>query len=109
MGGSCIVNAGKCILIATYNEAKGHNSPDCNETITLIGRYLFKSTWPVGKDVENSQDNSSPTWKSYIDKLIIGKGGVSQAIICKSVDGTLLAATDDFKVYLFSNFMRLTI
>jgi hypothetical protein len=47
MGGSCIANAGKCIIIATFNEAKNHSSPDCIETVTLMANYLLKSTWPA--------------------------------------------------------------
>jgi len=48
MGGSCIANAGRCILIASFNEAKNHKSPDCIETVTLLANYILKSTWPTG-------------------------------------------------------------
>ena len=48
MGGSCIANAGKCIIIATFNEARNHSSSDCIETVSLMANYLLKSTWPTG-------------------------------------------------------------
>jgi hypothetical protein len=100
-GGSCVANGGKCILIATYNETKGHNSPDCNETITLMARYLAKSTWPLAGAATTTQESKPQTaasWQSYVDVLLVGKGNIAQALICSSADGSVLAATDGFKV-----------
>jgi len=59
MGGSCIANAGKCIIIATFNEAKNHSSSDCIETVTLMANYLLKSTWPAGGDAQAARSSSS--------------------------------------------------
>lgn len=101
MGGSCVANGGKCFLVATYNEVKGHTSPACNETITLMARYFAKSTWPTGNPSADSDSKQAPAnWQSYVDMLLIGKGNIAQALICSAADGTVLAASDDFKVFL---------
>jgi len=106
-GGSCLVHAGKCILIATFNEGSGHTSAACNETLILMGRYLFKSTWPAGteggpgaKTAAAIVDGSS-TWQPYIDTLLMSKGNISQCLICSKTDGQVWAYTPDFalKVY----------
>jgi len=112
-GGSCIASAEKCILIATYNESKGHTSPDCNETITLMAMYLAKSVWPQGTiatadgSAEQIAKASGPaSWQAYIDTCLIGKGNVAQAILFNTVDGTILASSNaDFKVEIFLCFM----
>lgn len=97
-GGSCIANGGKCILIATYDEAKNHNSPDCNETVTLIARYLAASSWPSKAAASAGGDGAPATWQSYIDTLLVAKGNVAQALLCSAADGSVLACTPDFKV-----------
>lgn len=111
IGGACIANAGKCILIGTFDEAKGHTSPLLNETITLIARYLNKSVWPNRDDGESSNDDggdnaaassssssSAPTWQAYIDTMLVGKGNVAHAMIINSKTGKLLASTPDFQL-----------
>jgi hypothetical protein len=99
-GGSCIANGGKCILIGTYDENKNHSSPECNETITLLARYLSKSTWPAPGSAPSSGpvDGAPATWQSYIDILLVGKGNIAEALICSAADGSVLASTDKFKV-----------
>lgn len=101
LGGSCIAHAGKCVLIATYEESKNHNSVDCNETVTQIARYLSKSVWPAPgtgpATVIEPVDNTPATWQAYIDKLLIERGHVAQAMLLTE-DGKILASTPDFTV-----------
>ncbi|RYG67468.1 hypothetical protein EON64_07355 [archaeon] len=40
MGGVAIVNAGKVIVVATFDEKKQHTSPGCNESIAEFAKYL---------------------------------------------------------------------
>lgn len=97
-GGACVANGGKCVLIGTFNEDKGHQSPDCNETITLMARYLAMSTWPeVG-----SVPVGPASWRNYIDTMLVGKGNVEEAMLCTS-SGEILAATENFKVSLLQD------
>lgn len=42
MGGCCIAHGGKCLVIGTFDEAKGHTSVECNETITLMAMYVTR-------------------------------------------------------------------
>jgi hypothetical protein len=100
-GGSCIAHGGKCILIGTYDENKNHSSPECNETITLLARYLSRSTWPTpGSAISSAPADGAPaTWQSYIDILLVGKGNIAEALICSSSDGSVLASTQDFKAW----------
>lgn len=95
-GGSCIINAGKCVIIATFNEMEGHTSAGCNEIIHHMARYLNKSTWPI------KPEEDSTTWQSYIDKYLLEKGNILQALICSNIDTTLLASTDNFKLLTYS-------
>eukprot|EP01038_Epipyxis_sp_PR26KG_P013536 gene13536-18156_t len=105
-GGSCVANGGKCIIVATFSENLGHTSPDCNETVTLMARYLTQSTWPTPGGKSSGNDNANngnisavgtASWQQYIDLMLIGKGNVGLAMIC-SMDGAVLASTPDFKL-----------
>jgi hypothetical protein len=40
MGGIAIVNANKVIIVATFDEKKGHISPQCNENVQALAKYL---------------------------------------------------------------------
>ena len=95
MGGSCIASGGKCIIIATFSELKQHKSAECNDTVVQMARYFAKSNWPTG---DASSANNPATWKAYIDKLMVGKGNIAQALICAKDSGKLLANTTDFEV-----------
>lgn len=96
-GGSCIANAGECILVGTFNEAKGHSSPQCNETITMMATYLFKSTWPNRSDGDTGGGEGAPAdWQQYVDKMLVGKGNIAQAMVVEASSGKILASTPDF-------------
>ena len=99
-GGSCIANAGKCIIIGTFSEAKGHSSPQCNETVTLMAAYFHKSTWPNRKDGEGGTGGGAPAnWQIYIDTMMIGKGNIAQAMILEASSGKILASSSsDFQL-----------
>jgi hypothetical protein len=110
MGGSLIINAGKCILIGCFDEKKGHNPPDFSDTLTLMGDYFFKSTWPTqqqfnamsgGASSSSSSSASVPgegggkaTWDEYIEKMLVARGNISDAVIISLKDGgKILAST----------------
>lgn len=40
MGGCGLVLTGKCILIATFDETKGHNAPSCHGVLADLGKHL---------------------------------------------------------------------
>ena len=85
-GGSCIVNAGRCIIIAVFSETKGHTSTGCNEIVHAMAKYLNKSEWPEGdegssKAAESSGGGPSGSWQQYVDTMLIGKGNVARAAI----------------------------
>lgn len=40
MGGVAIVNAGKALVVATFDEKQGHTSPGCNESAGALAKYL---------------------------------------------------------------------
>lgn len=94
-GGSCIVHAGRCILIATFSESKGHTSAGCNEILRLMGNYLCKSSWP---EDDKGATGAGPSWQLYIEKMLVGKGNVTQAMILSKHDGKVFAATTGFAV-----------
>ena len=101
-GGSCIAHAGKCILIATFSELAGHTSVGCNEILQIMAKYLADSTWPEG--IEGSNDDSGDgtiTWQPYIDTMLLGKGNISQALICSKVDCKIWASTPDFLLKIY--------
>jgi hypothetical protein len=95
-GGSCVACAGKCIVIGTFNEAKGHSSPPCNETVTMIAAYLSKSVWPNRKDGEPAGGAPAPSWEVYVSTMMIGKGNMLDAMIIEVADGKILASTPNF-------------
>lgn len=101
-GGSCIANAGKCTIIATFNEGNGHKSASCNEVASLMARYLNKSVWPSpGSRQVISETESAVTWQPYIDAMLIGKGNVADALICSKADCAIWVSTANFtfKIY----------
>ena len=101
-GGSCIANAGKCILLATFNEAKNHSSPECNDVVQLMAMYLNKSTWPDKDDDlpgAGSEDMSSVSWQTHVEKALVGRGNVADAMIVAVDSGKILASSSpDFQV-----------
>jgi hypothetical protein len=99
MGGACVANAGKVILIGTFNELQNHTSPQCNEVITLMAMYLAKSTWPTGVESgSGAGGGGAVNWQQHVDKALVGRGNVAEAMIIEKESGNVLAATPDFKV-----------
>lgn len=116
MGGSCIANAGKCIIIGTFNETKGHTSPPCNETVTAMAAYLKKSNWPdrtelvasSGSDAGGSGSSGGSgvqggeaTWQVYVDLLLIGKGNVADGMLLEVSNGKVLAASKGWGLQVY--------
>lgn len=100
-GGSCVASAGKCVIIGTFSEAKGHSSPQCNETVTLIAAYLHKSKWPNRNDGApggGGGGGAPVSWQVYVDTMLLGKGNVAQAMIIDNSNGKILAASPDFEL-----------
>ena len=99
-GGSIVASAGKCILIATFDENKGHQPSICNDTINQMANYILKSTWPTGAEAKGSlpgPDNASPaTWQAYIDTLLVAKGHIADAVIVDVKSEKVLASTPNF-------------
>jgi hypothetical protein len=106
-GGACIANAGKCTLIGTFSEAKNHSSPECNETIQQMAMYLNKSSWPDKDDLPGgggggsgggAVDAGSVNWQTHVDKALVGRGNIADAMIIAADTLEILASTADFKV-----------
>jgi hypothetical protein len=102
-GGACIANAGKCTLIGTFNETKNHSSPDCNETIQLMAMYLNKSTWPDKDELPGTSggaqiDFTNINWQTHIEKSLVGRGNIAEAMLVSVDNMEVLASTTDFKV-----------
>lgn len=102
MGGSCIVNAGRCIIIATFNETKGHTSAGCNDVVHIISRFLFKSVWPEGDEGSGGAESVSgvggaASWQVHVDTMLIGKGNVAQALVLNKEDGSMWASSPGFE------------
>lgn len=104
-GGSCIANAGKCVIIATFNEGSGHTSSGCNDVVQLMAKYLCKSTWPQCEEASGGGGGAEggASWQPYIDTMLLGKGNVAQALICSKTDGTVFAHSANFQVELRIN------
>ena len=88
------MNAGKCILVGTFDEGKGHTSAACNNVVSEVAKHLLSSTWPtaaVPLKNESSAASGAATWMPYIETMLIGKGNISHALICSKTDGTLWA------------------
>ncbi len=100
MGGACVANGGKVILIGTFNELKNHTSPQCNEVITMMAMYLAKSTWPTGTEAGGGGGGAggSTNWQQHVDKALVGRGNVAEAMIIEKDTGNELASTPDFQV-----------
>jgi hypothetical protein len=108
-GASCIVGAGKCIIIATSSEAKGHQSAACNEIIHTMAKYLHKSEWPDAEEGSAAAILASAPpagdWQAYVDKMLIGKGNVAKALIM-SHEGETLGKSDGFSVSIVIILLR---
>jgi hypothetical protein len=86
--GVCVACAGKVIIIGTFEESKEQSSAGCNETIELMARYIYQSTWPDGSEgnILPSLEQARLTWKPFVDKLLLGKGNVASAMILRKSD-----------------------
>jgi len=97
-GGCCIAGAGKCIIVATFDELKGHSSAGCNEVVVEMAKYLLQISWPSGTEDASAAGTSiaASSWQPYVETMLVGKGDIENAIICSSTDGTVWASTPDF-------------
>lgn len=101
MGGSCIVNSGKCILIGTFSEVKSHTAEKCYEVLRLMGNYLNKAVWPTmpqsSPAIQISQSDDDIKFKSYMDSLMESDNVSSCGIVSKA-SLKILARRADFDV-----------
>ena len=98
-GGCCVADAGKCILIGTFDEMANHTSVGCNEVVSLMAKYLIKSSWPVD---ESQLAGNAATWKPYMENMLLGKGNISQALICSREDGIVWSTSSEgFKLGVY--------
>lgn len=93
-GGCCVASIGKCILVGTFDENAGHTSVGCNEVVTIMAKYLNKSSWPLGSEASGGDAD----WQPYITNMLMNKGTVAHALICSKDDGTIWASSDGFKL-----------
>jgi hypothetical protein len=98
--GVCIASAGKCIVVGSFDELKGHSSAGCNEVIVEMAKYLLQISWPTGTEDPSGAGGGMATssWQPYIETMLVGKGDIEHALICSSSDGTVWATTPDFSV-----------
>jgi hypothetical protein len=61
MGGTCVMNAGRVIIIASFDETKGHTSNGCNEICRHMAIYLLKSAWPDQAGSTQAATSVQPT------------------------------------------------
>ena len=100
-GGVCIAHAGKCIIIAAFNELQKHQSHECNETVVKMAAFLKASVWPEGFEGEISLGggNAGPgNWQDHVDKALLGSKNIAEAMIVKLDNGDILASTPNFTV-----------
>jgi hypothetical protein len=95
-GGACFANAGKCIIIGTFNEKLQHTSPECNETIIKIAGYLKKSVWSEGLfegDAPAGGDGpiGEGSWNDHVQKVLIGSKNIAEAMIIREENLEVLA------------------
>ena len=96
-GGCCVAVADKCIIIGTFDEMSNHTGPGCNEVVSLMAKYLVKSSWPL--DESQLGGSNSATWKPYIENMLLGKGSVANALICSREDGLVFAhSPEEFRL-----------
>lgn len=95
-GGSCIATTGKCIIIGVFDEMSNHTAFGCNDIISLMAKYLVKSSWPI--DESQLGSTNSDSWRPYMDNMLIGKGNIAQALICSKEDGLIYCSSNDFKL-----------
>lgn len=98
--GSCLVHATKCIIIATFDEAKGHSPSACNTVVSDVAKYLQQATWPTSPVSLGGAPpvSAASTWEPYIETMLLAKGHISAALICSKTDGTIYAATPNFQL-----------
>jgi hypothetical protein len=99
-GGCCVASAGKCFIVGTFDELKGHTSAGCNEVIVEMAKYLLQISWPTGTEDPSAGGGgiAAASWQPYIESMLVGKGDIDQALICSKTDGTIWASTPDFGV-----------
>lgn len=102
-GGSCIATAGKCILIATHSEPKGHTAAGCNETVIEMAKYLAQANWPTAELVprDSGRIGGGSDWQPFITEMLIGRGNLSDALICNKDDGTVYASSPGFTLQTY--------
>ena len=102
--GACIAVAGPVTIVGTFDENKGHTSAGCNEVVTLMARHLVKAPWPSSTSSSgiSGGDSSNSNWQQFVDLLLIGKGNVSDALICSAESGDTWASTKDFGLKKYS-------
>jgi hypothetical protein len=102
-GGACFANAGRCILIGTFNEKLQHTSPECNETIIKLAGYLKKSVWPEGlfegdavggggDAVGGGGGGGEGSWTDHVQKVLVGSKNIAEAMIVRVETLEVLAA-----------------
>lgn len=103
-GGCCICGAGKCIIVATFDEIKGHSSAGCNDVIQEMAKYLLQISWPSGTQEASggASGSAGSTWQPYIQTMLLAKGDIKDALICSASDGTIFASTPEFTVILMT-------
>jgi hypothetical protein len=98
-GGCCVCTAGKCIIVATFDENKGHSSAGCNDVIQEMAKYLMQISWPSGtQEAAGAGGSTASSWQPYIQTMLLAKGDIKDALICSAADGTVWASTPDFTV-----------
>jgi hypothetical protein len=77
-----------------------------------MAMYLAKSTWPDKNDTgaagggggggggggKTIPSAGSASWQDHVDKSLVARGHVDQAMLISTDDMSILAATPDFKV-----------
>jgi hypothetical protein len=73
----------------------------------LMAMYLAKSTWPSGSESAAAGVSSSSgagggaggdNWQLHVDKALVARGNIAEAMLIEKDSGNLLAGTPDFKV-----------
>ena len=99
--GCGLFGAGKCILIATFDESKGHTSAGCNNTVGEVAKHLLQAAWPSSAVPVNDTGggaSGAASWEPYIKDMLLAKGNIAHALICSKTDGTMFANTPGFTV-----------
>lgn len=100
-GGCGVFGAGKCIIVATFDETKGHTSAGCNNVLSEVAKHLLQASWPTSEVPLNDSGggaSGAASWEPYIKEMLLAKGNIAQALICSKTDGTLFASTPGFQL-----------